>query len=167
MLRIKRKYFVFAIFLIFFIFVYFYLNNNVPHNGNAINFEDRLRRHRDSATNRHRDKIIDVKKPHSHPSENINNNNIVAVGEHPNLKSDFLEKDEIIESHGSQNNDDHCSLNPDSAPKVDIQMLKAYRDDITFDNPDGGVWKQGFNLEYDTHQWNRHHKLKVFVVPHR
>lgn len=165
MLRIKRKYFVFAIFLIFFIFVYFYLNNNVPHNGNAINFDDKLRRHHQSETNRHHDKLIDLKGPHKEDFES--NNNIVAVGEQPNLKSDLLEKDEIIESHGSQNNDDHCSLNPDAVPKVDVQMLQVYRNDIKFDNPDGGAWKQGFNIEYDTHQWNRHHKLKVFVVPHR
>lgn len=163
-MRIKRKYFVFAIFVIFFIFVYFYLNNNVPHSGGPLSFEDRLRQHHENVLNRQRER----KKPHSDVSEKIvDNNNIVAVADEPSLKDDLLEKDQIIESHGSQNGDEQCGLNPEILPKVDVQMLRAYREDIPFDNPDGGVWKQGFNIEYDTHQWNRHHKLKVFVVPHR
>lgn len=167
MMRIKRKYFAFAIFLIFFVIVYFYLNNNVPHNGGSPSFEDRLRMHHENVINRRREKVTDAKKPHSDVSENINNNNIVAVGDQPNLKNDLLQQDQILEGRGAQTGDEQCSVNPEQLPKVDVQMLRAYREDIAFDNPDGGVWKQGYKIEYDTHQWNRHHKLKVFVVPHR
>lgn len=44
-------------------------------------------------------------------------------------------------------------------------MLDVYNN-LPFENAEGGVWKQGWNVEYDPHEWNSHHKLKVFIVPH-
>nr|XP_020039212.1 alpha-mannosidase 2 [Castor canadensis] len=46
----------------------------------------------------------------------------------------------------------------------DVQMLDVY-DLIPFDNPDGGVWKQGFDIKYEADEWDSE-PLQVFVVPH-
>ncbi|CAG0902213.1 unnamed protein product [Darwinula stevensoni] len=43
-------------------------------------------------------------------------------------------------------------------------LLDLYRQ-IPFDNPDGGVWKQGWDLQYNASQWKTK-TLRVFVVPH-
>lgn len=43
-------------------------------------------------------------------------------------------------------------------------MLDVYSI-LKFDNPDGGVWKQGFDITYEPDEWD-YEPLQVFVVPH-
>ncbi len=54
-----------------------------------------------------------------------------------------------------------------SAPlQCEIRMSDVY-DEISFDNPDGGAWKQGWAVKYDARAAAKpERKLKVFVVPH-
>lgn len=159
MMRIKKKYIVFVLFAIFFIYVYFLLSKNVPSNKNNMFFIEEKLKQLENGLNNHKKQFGEIKKQ-------IDTINSIPNPVDPNnLKNDFLEKEEVLEEKGSHN-DMTCSLNSEVIPRVDVQMLKAYRE-IPFDNVDGGVWKQGWNIEYNTADWNRHHKLKVFVVPHR
>jgi alpha-mannosidase II len=57
-----------------------------------------------------------------------------------------------------------CRLVESLHSKAEIQMMDVF-EALPFDNPDGGVWKQGFPIKYDADHW-KSRKLKVFVVPH-
>lgn len=43
-------------------------------------------------------------------------------------------------------------------------MLDVY-DLLPFDNPDGGAWKQGFEIRYQGNEWDEE-PLELFLVPH-
>ena len=43
-------------------------------------------------------------------------------------------------------------------------MLDVF-DDLKFDNPDGGAWKQGWDVQYQHDAFDKD-KLLVFVAPH-
>ncbi|KAM4708331.1 LOW QUALITY PROTEIN: alpha-mannosidase 2 [Discoglossus pictus] len=60
---------------------------------------------------------------------------------------------------------DDCKFASESGiQKSNVQMLDVY-DILPFDNPDGGAWKQGFDITYDEHEWDNE-PLQVFLIPH-
>uniref|UniRef100_A0A8C9W4R4 Alpha-mannosidase n=1 Tax=Scleropages formosus TaxID=113540 RepID=A0A8C9W4R4_SCLFO len=63
-----------------------------------------------------------------------------------------------------QQEDCHFAAKPYNKPADGVQMLDVY-DLLSFDNPDGGVWKQGFDISYNENEWDTE-PLQVFVVPH-
>lgn len=45
-----------------------------------------------------------------------------------------------------------------------FQLLDIYNI-LPFDNPDGGAWKQGFEIHYEGNEWDQQ-PLELFLVPH-
>lgn len=45
-----------------------------------------------------------------------------------------------------------------------FQLLDIYNI-LPFDNPNGGVWKQGFEIRYQGNEWDEQ-PLELFLVPH-
>lgn len=43
--------------------------------------------------------------------------------------------------------------------------MKVY-EELKFENPDGGAWKQGWRVTYPEGKWNSDNLLHVFVLPH-
>lgn len=167
MMRIKKKFILFLFIVVFFVFIYLYLNSNVPTNNDnkkdMYNYELKLKKAEGVLKKPHE---TSAKKPAVDDAND--NDNLLEEAEDPeqtNLEKNDLIKDQILPENSNNDIEMSCNLDTDIIPKTDIQMLDAYKE-IPFDNVDGGVWKQGWTIEYDNHQWNRNHKLKVFVVPH-
>jgi len=50
--------------------------------------------------------------------------------------------------------------------KAELRMCEVY-EAVPFDNPDGGAWKQGWDVRYDPKEASDpNHKLNVFIMPH-
>lgn len=90
--------------------------------------------------------------------------------------NEIREKVLYSEKEGMNNNENksaltlnaggQCSLVTEVAS--DLEMEKIY-EQVPFDNPDGGVWKQGWDIklnDQDITYSSPTNKLKVFVMPH-
>ncbi|UJR31177.1 hypothetical protein I4U23_018684 [Adineta vaga] len=60
---------------------------------------------------------------------------------------------------------ERCAWRESSPTKTTFEIRQLY-DKLPFDDVDGGVWKQGFNIHYSPSQWTSSKKLKVILMPH-
>jgi len=47
-----------------------------------------------------------------------------------------------------------------------IFKIRQLYDSLPFDDQNGGVWAQGFDIQYNTSQWTSNNKLKIILMPH-
>jgi len=59
---------------------------------------------------------------------------------------------------------DLCPATPFDISQCDVNINNGYNN-WNFEDVDGGVWKQGFDIQTNDDEW-KNQKLKVFVVPH-
>ncbi len=52
--------------------------------------------------------------------------------------------------------------------KIFLSILKIRQlyDTLPFDDPNGGIWSQGFDIQYNASQWTSTNKLKIILMPH-
>ncbi|CAF1114091.1 unnamed protein product [Adineta ricciae] len=53
-----------------------------------------------------------------------------------------------------------------SSPMNTTFNIRQLYERLPFDNQNGGVWTQGFDIQYNTSQWTATNKLKIIVMPH-
>lgn len=169
-MRLKRAFVVFGACLLVTVFYLVYITKDftfVPaasvsisqeyQDNKWLHFEDRLKQLENDLT-KHHEAVGEMRQVMQQmlPSSSTQNSSIhTAVADKP---KPIQPQSEMIYSS-------KCSFQMKQVRKTQISMLKLY-EDTTFDNPNGGVWKQGWNIQVDEFMWNKQHKLKVFVVPH-
>ncbi|XP_063696732.1 alpha-mannosidase 2 [Culicoides brevitarsis] len=143
--RIRRKValltcgLVVAIFLLLYVIINYQISSEMPKVPEMSYIEERLKK----AENEHRQRVEKTLKKD-------------AAAAHHQSPRDWVH----IKRGGPR-----CSLQTDVTPVVDVQMLEVYRE-TEFDNPNGGVWKQGWDVQITPGRFSEENKLKVFVVPH-
>lgn len=122
--------------------------------------------HQPSSSSRRNNKVV-IKRPDESKEYADVGNAPVNLKEPVQIDTQDLIQESMIKAKDKDpdkgaNGDDECPIRGNAVPSPDIQMLDVYRE-MAFDNPDGGVWKQGWDIEYDPKHWNSHHKLKVRI----
>ncbi|CAM4928804.1 unnamed protein product [Rotaria socialis] len=64
-----------------------------------------------------------------------------------------------------KNNHNQCTWQISPPTNTTFNSQQLY-DSLPFDNPDGGTWAQGYDIQYNASQWTSNKKLKIIIMPH-
>ncbi|CAM4802040.1 unnamed protein product [Rotaria magnacalcarata] len=65
----------------------------------------------------------------------------------------------------SKNDHNQCTWQTSPPTNTTFNSQQLY-DSLPFDNPDGGIWTQGYDIQYNASQWTSNKKLKIILMPH-
>ncbi|CAF1237099.1 unnamed protein product [Adineta steineri] len=92
---------------------------------------------------------------------------IEAIHQIPKIKlitQPNVNQNSTISSKSEQINT-QCTWRTSSPTNTSFEIRQLY-DSLPFDNQNGGVWGQGFDIQYNTSQWTPDNKLKIILMPH-
>ncbi|XP_058058163.1 alpha-mannosidase 2 [Anopheles bellator] len=169
MVRIRRKFVLIlsGVTLLIFLVLYIVLNYSISDRANPdLTYLENKIKQLENGLSKHHNEFGDIRKQIDTIRGAVDAGD-EAYGEGgkaaPLLGDREMIKESVINANGG--GPGTCPLRADIVPRPDIQMLNLY-DEVSFENTDGGAWKQGWSVKYNPSQWNEHHKLNVFVVPH-
>ncbi|XP_067941303.1 alpha-mannosidase 2x-like [Watersipora subatra] len=119
----------------------------------------------EAVINKIKHQIQQLEKGQDLPSD-LDNEQGVHVDNHPIVISRRGQASQVSYSLSVISPSDLVCL-PADAPRTeqDVQMYDVLNT-ISFADVDGGVWKQGYDIQYRDSLWSKEKPLKVFVIPH-
>lgn len=104
------------------------------------------------------------------PDNKPKNERESAAGQHkgPHEDKELTFLINYFQSHPAKVFAKQCDWFSDHRAADSLSEVKVsdWIESLPFDDIDGGVWKQGFDITYNPSEWNANSKLNVIIVPH-